>query len=117
MFKLTIIFRNPPNIPEFEKKWAKQFVPFAEKMPGILRIEVSNIVGEPTGASEYYKLHEFYFATREAMDKAMHSDMGNRAGQALQVIAPNIATLLFADVMEDIVREQGKPPEPPPQGS
>jgi uncharacterized protein (TIGR02118 family) len=111
MYKFTILFRTPPDIAKFEHDWAHTFVPFAEAMPGIVRVEVSTIDGGPDGASEFYKSHEFYFDTREAMDKAMNSEKGVRAGVALNTIAKGIFTILFAEVLEDIVRPGGQPPE------
>ena len=111
MHKLTLLFRTPPDVPKFEEDWAHKFVPVVEKMPGILRIEVSNVEGGPDGPSPFYKVHEFYFESREAMDKAMNSEKGARAGMALNAIAKGLFTILFSDVLEDIVREGGQPPE------
>jgi uncharacterized protein (TIGR02118 family) len=111
MYKLTILFRHPPDLLQFENDWADKFVQFADAMPGVIRIEVSTIDGGPTGPAEFHKIHEYYFADRAAMDKAMHSEKGVRAGNALQVIAPGLYTLIFADVTEDIVRAAGAPPE------
>ena len=113
MYKLTLLFRHPPDLMKFEHDWAETFVAFAEKMPGILRIAVSTIDGGPTGPAEYHKIHEYYFANRAAMDKAMHSEKGVRAGNVLQVIAPGLYTLLFSEVAEDYVRDEGRPPEAP----
>lgn len=111
MHKLTILFRTPPDISAFEEAWSHNFVPFAEAMPGILRVEVSHIEGSPTGPAEFYKTHEFYFADRATMDAALRSDSGTRAGYTLRQFAHGLYTLLFADVMEDVVRPGGTPPE------
>jgi uncharacterized protein (TIGR02118 family) len=111
MHKFTIIFRHPENLETFEYDWAHKFVPIAEKMPGILRIEVSTIDGEPDGPSEIHKLHEFYFESREAMDEAMLSDKGNQAGLRLNAIAHNRFSILFSEVHEDILRASGNPPD------
>ncbi|MBM4424514.1 MAG: EthD family reductase [Chloroflexi bacterium] len=111
MYKLTILFRTPPDIAKFEDDWALKFVPFVEAMPGVQRIEVSHIDGGPAGPSEFYKMHEVYFETREAMDKAMNSEKGTRAGFALQAIAKGLFTLLFAHTLEDAPRPTGTPPE------
>jgi uncharacterized protein (TIGR02118 family) len=111
MHKLTLLFRTPPDVPKFEEDWAHKFVPVVEKMLGILRIEVSNVEGGPDGPSPFYKVHEFYFADRAAMDKAMNSEEGMRAGYTLNAFAKGLFTILFSDVLEDIVREGGQPPE------
>jgi uncharacterized protein (TIGR02118 family) len=112
MYKLTILFRTPPDISAFEHEWAHRFVPLSEAMPKILRVEVSNIDGGPEGPSEFYKIHEFYFIDRETMDSAMNSPEGTRAGQALNTFAPGLFTLLFAESLEDTVRRPLLPVEP-----
>lgn len=111
MYKLTILFNTPPDLAKFEQDWAMTFLPFAEAMPGILRIEVSTVDGGPDGPANIHKIHEFYFESREAMDKAMHSDKGTRTGAILNAIAPKRFTLLFAEVHEDVVQAAGRPPE------
>jgi len=111
MYKLSILFRAPSDIPTFEHDWANTFVPLAEAMPGILRVAVSNIDGGPDGPAPFYKSHEFHFENRAAMDAAMNSEAGMRAGHALNAIATGLFTILFCEVLEDIVRESGKPPE------
>ena len=111
MYKLTILFRPPPDIAKFEHDWAHTFLPLAEAMPGILRIAVSAIDGGPDGPAEFYKAHEFYFENRAAMDNAMNSEKGTQAGLALNTIAKDIFMIMFSEVLEDILRPGGQPPE------
>ena len=111
MYKLSILFAAPPDIPKFEHEWAHTFVSFAEAMPGILRVAVSTVDGGPDGPAPFYKIHEFYFESRAAMDKAMNSEKGTRAGMALNIIAKGLFTILFSEVLEDIVQPGGQPPE------
>ncbi|MBI3243534.1 MAG: EthD family reductase [Chloroflexi bacterium] len=85
MYKLTILFRHPADLGKFEEIWP-DFVHFAEAMPGVLRVEVSSSLTSPEGPSEFYKIHEFYFDNKAAMDKAMMSEKGVRAGNVLQVL-------------------------------
>jgi uncharacterized protein (TIGR02118 family) len=110
MYKLTILFRHPPDIDKFEETWP-DFIHFAEAMPGLLRVEVSSGLSGPQGPVEFYKIHEFYFPDKTTMDKAMMSEKGTRAGGVLQVLAPGGYLLLFADVQEDIPRPPAEPPE------
>lgn len=114
MYKLTILFRTPPDISQFEHDWAQDFVPLAEAMPAVLRVEVGNVDGGPDGPSEFYKMHEFYFIDREAMDRAMNSDEGTRAGQALNRLAPGLFAILFCESLEDVVRPKLPPYETEP---
>ena len=110
MYKLTILFRHPPDLAKFEETWP-DFVHFAESMPGVLLVEVSSNLASPEGHAEFYKIHEFYFADRAAMDKAMMSEKGVRAGGVLQVLAPGNYILLFAEAQEDLPRPPVEPPE------
>lgn len=100
MYKFTILFTSPADFESFETFWAYDFIPFAEKMPELQRIEVSTIMGAPDGQSPFYKMHEFYFADREALDRALNSDMGMRAGYALQKLPSGSYKLFFADAQE-----------------
>ncbi len=111
MYKLIILFRNPPDLTKFEEDWPA-FVRSAEAMPGVLRVEVSSSLTSPEGPSEFYKIHEFYFDNRATLDKAMLSEQGTLAGNDLQVLAPDGYLLLFAEAQEDIARPAGQPPMP-----
>ena len=101
MYKMTVLFRKPEEAERFEDQWTHLFLPFVEKMPGIERIMVSNILGEPDGTSDYYRMHEFFFADRQALDHALNSEMGVRAGNVLMTFASEIATILFSEVFEE----------------
>lgn len=101
MYKMTLLFHHPEDIERFEDQWAQQFLPLAEQMPGILRIAVCHVAGEAGGVSNYYKLHEFYFDSRETLDKALTSEKGVRAGRALMTFGGDITTIFFSEVFEE----------------
>ena len=102
MYKMTLLFQIPENIADFEEKWSQNFIPLAEEMPGLQRITVSHIEGEPNGKSKYYKIHEFQFANKPSLDRALNSEQGVQAGQALMKFASNITTILFSESFEEI---------------
>lgn len=106
MHKLIALIRSPADPDTFETRWAHEFVPLAERMPGLRRITHSRVHGAPTGPTEYYLMHEFYFDDREALLAAMTSPEGVAAGRTLMSIAQDVVTLLFAEHMEDIPRPQ-----------
>jgi uncharacterized protein (TIGR02118 family) len=117
MYKLTILFRTPPDTDKFEDEWAHTFVPLSETMPGVLRVEVSNVEGGPDGPSEFYKIHEFYFIDQAAMERAMNSAEGTRTGHALNALAYGRFSLLFSTSFEDVVVPKLQPEEPSPTAS
>jgi len=100
-YKLVILF-NQPLPSDFEQHWSEQFVPLAEKLPGLRRIVVSHTHGGPAGPVEVYLLHELHFDSLEALKAAMLTPEGINAGQALVKLVGKQATLLFAEHMEDV---------------
>ncbi len=98
---MTLLFRKPEEPERFEEQWTRLFLPFAEQMPGLERVTVSHVIGEPEGNSDYYRMHEFYFADRQALDRALTSEKGVRAGNALMTFAGEITTILFSEVFEE----------------
>jgi uncharacterized protein (TIGR02118 family) len=111
MYKLIALFTEPAEIETFETRWSHEFVPLAEKMPGLRRAVVSRIEGGPGGPVLYYLVHEFYFDDKEALLAAMTSPEGTEAARCLMSIAPKDVTLLFAEHMEETSygQEVGQP--------
>jgi uncharacterized protein (TIGR02118 family) len=101
-FKLVILFNQPADPAHFEQRWSEEFVPLAERLPGLQRVVVSHTHGGPAGPVEIYLIHELHFASLAALTAAMASPAGVAAGQCLVRLAPRSATLLFAEHMEDV---------------
>lgn len=99
-YKLIILFTSPLP-PDFEQHWSENFVPLAEKLPGLRRVVVSHTHGGPAGPVEVYLLHELHFDSLDALKAAMLAPEGLNAGQALVKLAGKQATLMFAEHMED----------------
>jgi len=101
MYKLIALFTLPADVGEFENRWSHEFVPLAEKMPGLRRAVVSRIEGGPAGPAPYHLIHEFYFDDKEALLAAMTAPEGTAAARCLMAFAPKDVTLLFAEHMEE----------------
>lgn len=122
-YKLIILFKQPENPADFERRWSEEFVPLAEKLPGLQRVVVAHTHGGPAGPVEIYLVHELHFNSLPAMKAAMSSSIGIQTGQTLVRLAPKgRATLLFAEHMEDKpaaapAKAQSSAPPPPAAGS
>ena len=114
---MTLLFRKPEEPEYFEEQWTRLFLPFAEQMPGVERVTVSHVIGEPDGTSDYYRMHEFYFADRQALDHALTSEKGVRAGNALMAFAGEITTILISEVFEEARGEAGSTADASDSGS
>jgi len=99
--KLIVLFKSTNDPTQLETQWSGRFVPLAEKMPGIRRVSVTRILGGANEASAFHMIHEFYFDSLPALQHAMASEEGQRAGQALMAFAENSATILLAEHLEE----------------
>lgn len=100
-YKLVIVFKQQPNPTEFDHRWAEEFVPIAERLPGLQRVVVSRTRGGPAGRVDIHLIHELHFSSQAALTAAMNSPEGVAAGQCLVRLAGRLVTLAFAEHMED----------------
>jgi uncharacterized protein (TIGR02118 family) len=116
MYKLILIFHDHPALPDLTPRWTREFVPLAERLPGLRRVVVSHVDGGPTGQTEYRLIHELLFEDKTALTEAMQSPEGVAAGQCLVRInkdAPGGVTMLFAEHLEDTPRPDASSAPPP----
>jgi uncharacterized protein (TIGR02118 family) len=101
MYKLVILFLPPFAWATFEKGWQK-FLGMAEQMPGLRKEVVGDIDELVFGPSSmnYKKIHELYFDSREALEAALTSEAGQKAGQWLQSFTQGRFLLFIAKHME-----------------
>ena len=100
MHKLIVLIRRPGDPAAFEDRWSREFVPRAERMPGLRRVTLSRIHGNLPGAIDLHLVHEFYFDGLEALQSAMASPQGQEAGRALMAFGSAEASLFFAEHLE-----------------
>ncbi len=110
MHKLILLFHTPQDVTDFEHRWSHEFVPLAERMPGIRRVAVVRIYGGPTGGGSLHLIHEFYFDDARALRRALASPQGQEAGRRLMDIAGHHVTLCFAEHMEEDRDDGGASP-------
>jgi uncharacterized protein (TIGR02118 family) len=99
--KLIVLFKATNDPTHLETQWSGRFVPLAERMPGIRRVSVTRILGGASEAPEFHLIHEFYFDSLEALQHAMASEEGQKAGQALMSFAKDSATIMLAEHLEE----------------
>ncbi|GIM47756.1 hypothetical protein DNHGIG_33050 [Collibacillus ludicampi] len=99
MVKLIAIYKKPENTEEFDRHYYEVHAPLAEKMPGLIKLEVNKIFGTPAGESDLHLIAEMYFETKEAMMNALSSPEGRAAGKDLMGFAGKLVTMHFAEVV------------------
>ena len=110
MHKLMVLIRRPADPATFDERWSREFVPLAERMPGLRRVTLSRMAGSLSGALDLHLVHEFYFDDLVSVQSAIASAEGQQAGQALMAFAGSEASLGFAEHMEMDLRSGASPP-------
>jgi uncharacterized protein (TIGR02118 family) len=108
MIKLTVLYREPDDRAAFEDFYTDNLA-LMERLPDVLRREVSHVIGAPDGSSAYYRMLELYFADYATLDAAMRSEAGVAAGQHLMGRAAALAEIFFSEVYEE---DGGQTPRP-----
>jgi uncharacterized protein (TIGR02118 family) len=96
-----ILFHKTEDTLELETRWSQEFVRLAERMPGLRKVTVSRVLGGPAGDADLHLVHEFYFDDLHAVQAAMASEEGQKAGRALISMAGEDVTLVFAEHLEE----------------
>jgi len=118
MYKLVILFLPPFSWAAFEQGWQK-FLGMAEQMPGLQKESVGDVealVHSPPGMN-YKKIHELYFDSLEALEAALNSEAGQKAGQWLHSFTQGRFLLMISRHMEakpEEFKKQGQAPAKSP---
>lgn len=100
MVKFMILFQKPVDIESFEIRY-NEFLALVERMPQIVRRQVINVLGSPTGESRLYRILEVYFEDNSLMETALRSFAGQEAGKHLNLFPRGSFEMVFADVYEE----------------
>jgi uncharacterized protein (TIGR02118 family) len=104
MYKLIILFGQPLDPMKFTAGW-QAFLKMAEQMPGLRSESVSLIENVIYGENVPYKIHEFHFDDRAALEAALASDAGQQAGAWLHQFTGGNFSLLTAPHQVAIAKE------------
>lgn len=101
MVKFMIIFYQPDSVMKFENMY-NDLLALIERMPGITRRQVVNVLGSPTGPASTYRILEVYFEDETHMRAALMSPRGQEAGAELTTRFPRGSyEMLYAQVYEE----------------
>jgi uncharacterized protein (TIGR02118 family) len=100
MVKLVALYKKPADVQAFEDHYSNVHLPLMERVPGVVKTQVSRFFAGPTGEPPYYMMFEASFADREALDAALRSLENRAAARDLATFAQDIVTVMFADAYE-----------------
>lgn len=100
MVKFMVIFRKPADSEAFENVY-NDFLALVERMPGIQRRQVINVLGSPLGETHYHRILEVYYDGQGQMEESLRSKAGQEAGGELRRFPAGSFEMLFAEVFEE----------------
>jgi uncharacterized protein (TIGR02118 family) len=100
MVKFMVIFRKPDDSEAFENVY-NDFLALVERMPGVQRRQVINVLGSPLGETDKHRILEVYYAEQAQMDESLRSKAGQEAGGELRRFPAGSFEMLFAEVFEE----------------
>ena len=84
MFKFVTIYRRVDDEDALEEFFSSKHLPLSERLPGLLKSEVSRITGKPGGESRFHLMYELYFKSQDVFYKALGSDPGRELMKQLK---------------------------------
>jgi uncharacterized protein (TIGR02118 family) len=97
--KLVVLYPPAPDQALFDKHYSEVHMPLADKLPGLLRQEISVVSTAMDGGDlPFHQMTELYFADEDALQAAFGSPEGQAAAADFQQIAPAGARMLVAGI-------------------
>ena len=99
MVQTVVLYKKPEDTEAFDKYYFGTHIPLVQKLPGVLRAEISKFTGSPAGEAPYYLMATMYFETMAEMMAAF----GTPEGRAVSKDVRNFAkaedvTMIFGEV-------------------
>ncbi len=81
MIKLVAMYKTPSDVEMFEKHYFEKHMPLVEKIPGLLKSEVSKLKDLPGTETNYYLMTEMYYEDMDSFNAAMASPEGKASAR------------------------------------
>jgi uncharacterized protein (TIGR02118 family) len=105
LFQFTTIYYRVDDEEKLESFFSHTHLPLAERLPGLVKSEVSRIIGKPGGESRFHLAYSLYFASEASFQLSLGSEEGLELVQALKPWADaGLIVWYFADVFEEVVK-------------
>ncbi len=105
VFKFTTIYYRVDDEDKLESFFSSTHLALAEQLPGLVKSEVSRIMGKPGGESRFHLAYSLYFSTKESFQLSLSSQVGLELIQALKPWADaGLIVWFFAESFEEYIK-------------
>lgn len=100
MVKLVALYKIPENIEDFEKHYFEIHMPLVEKMPGLVKAEITKLAPMPGAENKYHMMTEMYFEDMDKLNESMASPEGRAAGKDIMGFAKEYVIMMLGEVQK-----------------
>jgi uncharacterized protein (TIGR02118 family) len=100
MVKLTVLYGPPTDPDAFDTYYFDTHIPLADKIPGLLRNEVTRLASLDGSLAPFHLLAELYFDSTEALATALSSRAGMIASADVANFATGGVTTLVGEILK-----------------
>jgi uncharacterized protein (TIGR02118 family) len=98
MIKLIALYKKPDDEELFNKHYYEKHIPLVEKIPGLLKTEISKLKSLPGTESEYYLMAEMYYDNMDSFNEAMATPEGKASARDIVNFAKNKVDFFIGEV-------------------
>lgn len=102
MIKMIALYKHPENKEQFDKHYFETHGPITAKIPGLLKMEVTKIIGSPMGGEgKYYLMCEMFYEDMASFKAAMKTDEAKASGKDAMSFAGDLITLMIGEEVNE----------------
>lgn len=107
MFKFVTIYRRVDDENALEKFFSNTHLQLAEQLPGLIKSEVSRVIGKPGGESRFHLMYELYFESGPVFFKSLGTEPGQKLMAALKEWSDaNLISWFYAQSFEEATPDE-----------
>ena len=84
MFQFVTIYYCVDDETAIEAFFSSTHLQLAEQLPGLLKSEVSRVIGKPGGKSRFHLAYSLYFESQKSFEESLLSEPGIKLMRALK---------------------------------
>ena len=100
MKKMIALYRTPADAEAFFAHYREVHLPLVRKLPGLAKVEITQITRTLVGETGNFLLAEMVFADPEAFRTAMKSPENAAAGADAMAFAGELVTVMTGETIE-----------------
>lgn len=101
MKKLIALYKTPSDAAAFMHHYRETHLPLVQRVPGLVKAELTLVERTLVGEAGNYLLAEMYFADEDSFKAAMRSPENAATGADLANFAPGLVTVMTGAVLSN----------------